>query len=1019
MTTIYRLPDELDKVSQPQADTTKTVVEKELDALDIVITEAEQKRRGDFFTDAYRRQQGYEELYRHGFGKTVVIDTELEGRLSFRVSQATSDYANTKLGLATPNSPLGRLCRGAKLGEIRESPKWGEYTIVEIRNFARFIGKEAAEHIRNFRVMESQSLILSEETAPIGVMVSNLRTALGRWFAKGNAIPVEPMLTEEAPAVEKAKMPAGVVIDFDFDVDEPVLLVDAEAEQTNHYDIFGRSEQEQDDYYGLSNYFFLNPTDEQLEIMTNTVHAGPMLVEGVAGSGKTCAALGRAKTLCDLARSPDDEQFNSDFLAESSVGFVRTGELVQYLRASCLELDISQLPIEEYAGLVYQLSRSRNLFIEQRNPVVPVVGEAIETLDEDDEEGEEVAANAEDGLAMAAVTPKTKYNNQGSFPDYDFQHETRMPWLQTICTVIGRRVAEDVQQQLDSLALPDKVMNDKFIARPGNAEVLLALVKSRITALYQPLLAQLRNQSSAPFALDRVIGQIHHAQTQLERELFNKNGRWVNPGAGEWRQVQDAKGAIDLLRKSGVALVVYDRVGSQMGITEVMVEAKTDLLNLFKQGVTLLTAEGWEPQQESAAEAVWQQLQSGQTAFLCQFSDGQPIPIKWARDFDDLNIQLINKKLYALSGKRMFSIVELNPFCRQIKIDQKSTSLEKVFKAQLRRIYRKWQFADLYRDAMLKPYGDDKRKAASCVASFDHWQKVAERLKNRQLAEHDKDLLLALAHIMTRELGPDARVPVHMHESSYYRSVFIDEVQDFTEQQIFLMAEQADPKYHAVTLVGDMHQQLGRGNVHDIVACFPYRPLNRFLLKENKRQERAPELAATAMLFRTLVQKDSRLADAGLVEAWKQDAKAGDRKQFYDVQIDDLNHQLLDVLAAQPHGRTVAVVCPIQDMASELEARLREALSTQTTRRSQVSDRIDLAKKYMVHFSCAEHVKGLEFDTVIYAGMEYTDWDDAHELNKIYVILSRPRKQLVMFGDASLLPPHVRACLLPETHLGT
>lgn len=66
----------------------------------------------------------------------------------------------------------------------------------------------------------------------------------------------------------------------------------------------------------------------------------------------------------------------------------------------------------------------------------------------------------------------------------------------------------------------------------------------------------------------------------------------------------------------------------------------------------------------------------------------------------------------------------------------------------------------------------------------------------------------------------------------------------------------------------------------------------------------------------------------------------------------------------------------------------------------------------MVHFSCAEHVKGLEFDTLIYAGMEYIDWRDVHQLNKTYVTLSRPRKQLVMFGDSTRLPAVVRDCLV-------
>ncbi|MGH1410041.1 MAG: hypothetical protein ACRAUW_11025, partial [Aeromonas sp.] len=61
----YRLPEELDKVSQQQADTTRIVVEQELEALDTVVNEAEQKRRGSFYMDADQRQRGYDELYRH------------------------------------------------------------------------------------------------------------------------------------------------------------------------------------------------------------------------------------------------------------------------------------------------------------------------------------------------------------------------------------------------------------------------------------------------------------------------------------------------------------------------------------------------------------------------------------------------------------------------------------------------------------------------------------------------------------------------------------------------------------------------------------------------------------------------------------------------------------------------------------------------------------------------------------------------------------------------------------------
>ena len=99
-------------------------------------------------------------------------------------------------------------------------------------------------------------------------------------------------------------------------------------------------------------------------------------------------------------------------------------------------------------------------------------------------------------------------------------------------------------------------------------------------------------------------------------------------------------------------------------------------------------------------------------------------------------------------------------------------------------------------------------------------------------------------------------------------------------------------------------------------------------------------------------------------------------------------------------------------MAVELESRLKHALVEQTPRTSRVSESIDLAKKYEVHFSGAENVKGLEFDTLIFAGLERIDWSDKHQRNKVYVSLSRPRKFLAVFGAASQLPNNVAACMI-------
>lgn len=65
--------------------------------------------------------------------------------------------------------------------------------------------------------------------------------------------------------------------------------------------------------------------------------------------------------------------------------------------------------------------------------------------------------------------------------------------------------------------------------------------------------------------------------------------------------------------------------------------------------------------------------------------------------------------------------------------------------------------------------------------------------------------------------------------------MFIDEVQDFTEQQVYLMAEQAKPDYKAVTAVGDIAQKLHHGSTIDIQKCFPGTSIDHVKLTENLR----------------------------------------------------------------------------------------------------------------------------------------------------------------------------------------
>lgn len=976
---IYRLPEQLDQLSDEQSSERHSVVKTELDALNEVISFAEDRRRS---ASAFQ-QRGYEELYRYGFGKTVVIDTEYAGRQVLRTSLATCDYASTTLGYATPGSPKGHLCRVARPGQEFESEQWGRYTIVEIRNFARFSGIEAAQNIKNFQVMESTS-IADKGKQGLQTVINNLKLSLQRWYrpkyqqAVVTDVALSPLL-ENTPA-DSLEQESENWLDFATGQDYELFHDDAE-EQLNHYDIYGRSDDDRDDYIGLSNYFFLNPTEEQLSVMTGATTTGPMLVEGVAGSGKTCVALGRAKTLCDLARTPDEEQFNADFLDESSVGFVRTGELVHYLKASCQSLSIDKLPIEEYRLLVYRLNNVRQL--EQRS-----------------------MSNSAEGQKVT----RAKYTNVSENLSYDFSAETTMKWLHASAQAIGALLQLELQKQLASLNIPAELLKAQFLAETKAGNALLELVKRSLASDYASLFNQLSGHSGDAFALDNLLSRLVNTHERIERDLFDKNTLWMHPSEDKWLIAKEAKAAVTTLREMSVVLVVVERVRIENGqirpkATEILIETYTDLLNIFAQNGSVRSEDGLSVYSVEDAEIIWECRTD--LKLVCDIpSVVNSIKITWAKDFDAVNIHLINQKLCGINKKRIFSLSESNPFVRKIEVgaEKTQTSLAVRLRSQMQRIYSSWQYADLYRDALLAfpQYWQD----------YPHVSQASERLKAKLLADHDKDILLALAQIITRG-AQSSRLAPRLQEQPWYPSVFIDEVQDFTEVQVFLMAQQADPKYHAVTLVGDMHQQLGRGNVRDLDACFPYHSLTKFLLKENKRQEREPQLAATSMLFRALVQNDSRLQEpAGQLTLWREQAQNGTNKKFINQPFDNIDAELVDLISEQPHGRTIAVICPDLALARELEVRVRNDLIQKSSRTPRVAEHIDLAQKYQVHFSCAENVKGLEFDTMIYVGLEKIDWANPQELNKVYVTISRPRKRLIMFGNQYDLPDTVATCLL-------
>jgi hypothetical protein len=269
---------------------------------------------------------------------------------------------------------------------------------------------------------------------------------------------------------------------------------------------------------------------------------------------------------------------------------------------------------------------------------------------------------------------------------------------------------------------------------------------------------------------------------------------------------------------------------------------------------------------------------------------------------------------------------------------------------------------------------------------------IKERINQQKVADADINLLLAIAHLMSKgnQYSDDdqSRLASYLSEPNFYSAVFIDEVQDFTEIQVFLMAEQADPQRRAVTVVGDFKQQLYPSTVSDLGRCFPKASSHEresALLDENKRQTK--NLASFSARFREKIGGSSGKV---IAEPIFQD------KELTSIECgeDELRQKVLDLIIETDGNKSIAVICPTNDQARQLESRLREDIQ-QNFRESQYSeDHRDLNKSLYVHFTVARPTKGLEFDVVIAPYFNHYDLSDHLQANSAYVTVSRPRERL-------------------------
>lgn len=957
----------------------KTDIERELDVLGRVINYAEKMlfEHGD---------RSYGAVRRLAYGKSVIIDTENAGTLEFRLaysSQVLTEVGDA--GYATPHSSVGRLCGSLHPGDEDETPKWGWYRVREVRLLDRYDGAFFEPNVRNFLSMKVEGddgkarvenllqtlarlaaggeITEAEEDASTAIVTGSVEDCLASQAASG-------LLADSPPEVD-AEPSAFVVIEDD---EEAVgeLEDDDPGAQDVHLSMEG--------HFGLSESFYVNRTRQQDAVMSRSP-VGPMFVQGVAGSGKTSAALGRTKMLCDFNGSNLDSEaefrqivgdkldywsakFAGKFSQEGSIGFVRTGELIQYLKETCRRLELPHLPVQEYPELRSRLRVHRKL--ERARP----------------------------GRGRWSGFPLGRTSHV----------DTTMAWLHAADKALARYWSDvlfralPTEEALVAAFTPEAQTKARRVARH-----VLAAMQERLAEFT----IELADYTGSGFALDKLAVRLTSLIEEVRKDILSKDVVWVTVGGRTLVSRNEQEIARQLV-KSHAAL--HLRTQARLVFLEDGKPVDSSLTLINRQDEPL----DWSEETKAV-------LESGHLSV--RDAAGRKLPAV-ASSADHLYLRLLpeaTERIYVADGNALRALnltrglgrerLDLDPGAvRAQSASQEDDAIDDIDAqdmgdADLKRRSMDGQFNTVVRRAFLKPltyladaYADTLVERPEAYPDADVAMEIGKQLKARKLADADIDLLLCLAHLIGRDYKAS---PHSLSELPRAQAVFIDEVQDFTEQQVYLMAQQADPEYRAVTLVGDIAQKLHNGSTIDVGACFPRETLPMVQLTDNMRQLEAPGLAWFSACFRAIFQEmqESFTPTGALAERLIEFGHQlrGPELLYADGE-DEMVETIISALrAAKPH-QTAAVLLPDAKSAAACYEACKAALAEQMID-AELSEKIDLSRRHVRHFTSVANAKGLEFDVVVVPSVESYRLEEASHVNRLYVALTRARSKLVLMSS--------------------
>lgn len=263
----------------------------------------------------------------------------------------------------------------------------------------------------------------------------------------------------------------------------------------------------------------------------------------------------------------------------------------------------------------------------------------------------------------------------------------------------------------------------------------------------------------------------------------------------------------------------------------------------------------------------------------------------------------------------------------------------------------------------------------------------------RALTDGDLVVLISAAALIADGYeNPDAQL--RFFQLRRNTGAFIDEVQDFTEIEIFLMGMSVKREYSQITLSGDRCQRLqkdGSTNYQDLFPLVPKPQHNRSIFLDHNFRQR-DQLAAVSRGFRAVLQADGRIDRSEDATYPAAVYSFSSREQMATLVVRRLQ-------SVDPYA-TVAIVVPTEQEAKEWFDLVGEELAS-GHRPALLSRRDDLTRRVDIHVTAVAETKGLEFDVVVVPDLSSFALDNEIGRNEAYVAVSRAKFALLMGCNSS------------------